>query len=138
MRTQKKPYSLAECKSFCNDGQIFPAMHHKIDVEGKPKKQAGREVESETDGAVTAGRALQVYRRRSGGTDVPSKPKPMNVRKLYRLIELERRVSGDKPPNLKQPSVPDNWDYDNAVKDMRAKLNELEKLAPQIIDSLIA
>lgn len=68
-----KPYSLEKCKSFCNDGQVFPAMQYKIDVEGKPKKQAGREVEDETDGAVTAGRAIQVYRRR-GGTGVPSKP----------------------------------------------------------------
>ena len=64
-----KPYSLELCRSFCNDGQVFPAMQYKIDKEGKPKKQAGREVEDETDGAVTAGRAIQVYRRRVGGTD---------------------------------------------------------------------
>ena len=70
-----KPYSLESCRSYCNDGQVFPAMQYKIDKEGKPKKQAAREVEEETDGAVTAGRAIQVYRRR-GGMSVPSGPDP--------------------------------------------------------------
>ena len=136
-----KPYSLEACRSYCNDGQIYPAMAYKVDTEGKPKKQAGREVEDETDGAVTAGRAIQVYRRRVGGTDVPSKPKPKRLNKkqwdrLFRLVRLEQVTSGKKAV-FKPPPLPDEWDYDQSVKRMIKLGNELEKLSPHIINNLI-
>jgi hypothetical protein len=61
----KKKINLEKCESFCNEKQVFPAMRTLVNDHGMKIREASREVEKQTKGAVTATRADSVYRSRA-------------------------------------------------------------------------
>ena len=67
---------LAECKTYCNEGQIMPAMVYYVEECGLPIRAGSRCVERDTGGMVTASRADKVYRDRKGATNVADKRTP--------------------------------------------------------------
>ena len=52
---------LKECKTFCNDAQIYPAMKELVEEKEYNPTKAGKIIEEMTEGAVTWTRARKIY-----------------------------------------------------------------------------
>jgi hypothetical protein len=65
---------LTECKTYCNESQIMPAMVYYIEDQGLSIRAASRCVDLDTGGAVTATRAEMVWKNRKGASNDAPKP----------------------------------------------------------------
>jgi hypothetical protein len=84
---------LSDCKTYCNEGQIFPAMKHFVETESMSQKSASQKIEKVTGGAVSANRACHVYRRRMGGchTAPPNKNRTKKIKQpaMWKNVEMK-------------------------------------------------
>jgi N6-adenosine-specific RNA methylase IME4 len=65
MNTASVDSILSKCATYCNDGQIYPAMRFFVEEMGMPVWGAAKEVRKMTKGQVTVGRAQKIYERRN-------------------------------------------------------------------------
>ena len=64
-KTMDCKFDLSECKTFCNEKQVYPAMRHFVNELNMSVRKASREVRRLTDGLVSDSRARDVYRERA-------------------------------------------------------------------------
>ena len=110
-----KPIDLKECKTFCNERQVYPAMKHFVCELGMSVRAASREVRRKTNGLVSDSRAAHVYRNR---TPAPfSAPDPPDTEKTKLIQKVNTEPDSVKPKPKSKPKIDKDKIFTESFKD---------------------